>query len=94
VSQRHLLALYKPNQNAHSRLGVIVGKRVANLAVSRNQIKRVIRESFRNHPLKLKGLDIIVIARHQCDDLDKVQLREGIDKLWQRLVTQYHQASL
>ncbi len=87
MSQKHLLALYKPNQKALARLGIIVGKRVANSAVSRNQIKRVVRESFRAKQEHLKGLDIIVIARQQCDKLDKIELREGIDKLWQKLIT-------
>jgi ribonuclease P protein component len=89
ASQRYLLALYKPNKKDSARLGVIVGKKVANSAVTRNQIKRVVRESFRANQDKLKGLDIVVIARQQCDSLDKVQLREGIEKLWQKLITQY-----
>lgn len=85
VSQKYLLVLYKPNQNLHSRLGLVVGKRFANKAVSRNRIKRVIRESFRFNFENLKGIDIIVIARHQCDTLTKHKLREGIDKLWEKL---------
>lgn len=94
ASQRYLLALYKPNKNGSARLGVIVGKRVANSSVARNQIKRVVRESFRANQDQLKGLDIVVIARQQCDSLDKVQLREGIEKLWQKLKTQYQKVSL
>lgn len=67
----------------------MVGKRVAALAVSRNLIKRTIRESFRAKQNELKGLDIVVIARHQCDKLTKVELRTGLDKLWEKLITQY-----
>ena len=86
VSQKYLLALYKPNEKYHGRLGIIVGKRVANLAVTRNKIKRAIRESFRIHQEQLKGLDIVIIARQHCGTLDKVQLRESMDTLWQKLV--------
>jgi ribonuclease P protein component len=95
VSQPYLLALYKPNDKTFGRLGVIVGKRVAKLAVTRNRIKRVVRESFRANQAQLQGFDIVVIARQQCGSLDKVQLREGIDKLWQRLVaaTQFKKSS-
>lgn len=93
VSQRYLLALYKPNTKAHGRIGIIVGKRVAAHAVTRNKIKRVIRESFRANQEQLKCLDIVVIARQQCGTQDKIQLREGIDKLWQRLIIQYRKAS-
>jgi ribonuclease P protein component len=92
ASQRYLLALYKPNNKTAARLGIIVGKRVANHAVTRNTIKRVIRESFRAVQDQLNGLDIVVIARQQCDSLDKVQLREGIEKLWQKLIIQYQKA--
>lgn len=94
VSQRYLLALYKPNQKTHARIGIIVGKRVANSAVARNKIRRIVRESFRAHQQVLKGLDIVVIARQQCDSQDKIQLREGINKLWQKLITQYQKVSL
>lgn len=94
VSQRFLLALFKPNQKTHSRVGIIVGKRVAKLAVTRNQIKRIVRESFRTHHEKFQGFDIVVIARAKCDSLDKIQLREGIEKLWQTLVVQSQKASL
>ena len=88
VSQRYLLALYRPNQQAEARVGIMVGKRAVHLAVERNQIKRVIRESFRVNQTKLQGLDIIVIVRNQCNVLTKVQLREGVEKLWQNLSTQ------
>jgi ribonuclease P protein component len=88
VTQRHLVLLYKPNEKSHSRLGVIVGKRVANLAVSRNRIKRVVRESFRCNQVELQGWDIIVIARQQCDTLCKHKLRKGIDDLWKKVIAQ------
>lgn len=90
VSHKHLLILFKPNKSMHARLGLMVGKRVAPHAVTRNSIKRVIRESFRAQQDTLKCLDIVVIARHQCDKLSKAELRIGLDKLWERLRTQYH----
>lgn len=85
VNQRYLTLLHKPNQTEHARLGLVVGKRVANSAVKRNRIKRVIRESFRHYQTNLTGIDIIVIARQQCDKLTKQKLREGIDQLWEKL---------
>lgn len=93
VSQRHFVALFKLNQKPNARLGIIVGKRVAKTAVSRNRIKRAIRESFRQNQEQLTGLDIVIIGRQQCDTLDKAKLREGIDKLWEKLLTQYRNLS-
>jgi ribonuclease P protein component len=86
ISYRFLKILFKKNDNLHGRLGLIVAKRVAKKAVTRNQIKRVIRESFRFHQEKLTGMDFIVIARQPCDKLSKQTLREGIDQLWEKLL--------
>ena len=88
-----MLILFKPNQRTHAKLGVIVGKRVANSAVTRNQVKRIVRESFRHHQDQLNGWDIIVIARLHCDTLSKLKLRKGIDDLWERLLAQYQNRS-
>lgn len=89
IVQKYLLILLRPNEKNHARLGISVGKRVANTAIARNRIKRVIRESFRCHKHHLLGWDIVVIARQQCDKLDKAKLRKGIDSLWEKLLTQY-----
>ncbi len=87
VSQRCLTVLYRSNQKSHARIGIIVGKRVANSAVSRNRIRRIVRSSFRLNQEKLNGWDIVVIARQECDTLSKEKLRKGIDDLWEKLFT-------
>lgn len=79
-----MIALHKSNQKDHARLGIIVGKRYAKKAVQRNQLRRIIRESFRQHKESLKGLDIIVLLRSECTPLiDKKAWRANIDHLWQ-----------
>ena len=93
INQKHLLVLFKPNQQLYARLGLIVGKRIAKSAVVRNRIKRAIRESFRFHQEQLKGIDLIVIARCGCDKLNNDKLREGINLLWQKLLIYYQNAS-
>lgn len=85
VNQKQFLALFKPNQMSYARLGIVIAKRTVNSAVARNRIRRVIRESFRLSREQLKGFDIIVLVRQNCDTLDKANLREGIDKLWEKL---------
>ena len=85
ISQRYLVILYKPNQSDYARLGVIVAKRSVNSAVGRNRIKRIVRESFRHSQERLKGMDVVIIARGQCDQLSNQKLREGIDDLWTKL---------
>lgn len=89
VSQRCFMILFRSNEKKHARIGIIVGKRVANSAVDRNRIRRVIRDSFRLNQEKLAGLDIVVIARQQCDTLTKSKIRKGIDDLWVKLLAHY-----
>jgi len=87
ISQQYLMILYRLNQKNHARIGIIVGKRVANNAVARNRIRRIVRNSFRFNQEKLTGWDIVVIARQQCDTLSKEKIRKGIDNLWEKLMT-------
>ena len=89
VNQKFMLVLYRANQKPHARLGMLVGKRAVSDAADRNRIKRILRESFRHCQEKLKGFDVVVIVRHQCDTLSSSQLREGIENLWEKLQTHY-----
>lgn len=48
------------------------------------------RESFRYKQLELKGLDIVVIAKHGLAELTKLDIRESLDKLWKNLIKQFN----
>jgi ribonuclease P protein component len=85
LHHKYLTVLFKANHKQHARLGLIVGKRASKFAYDRNKIKRVIRESFRLHQDKLKGFDVVVIAKTSCSKQDKAILREGINALWEKL---------
>lgn len=93
VNYRFLTVLFKKNNHLYGRIGLIVGKRIAKKAVTRNKIRRVIRESFRSQQKKFTGMDMIVIARKHCDKLSKQKLREGIDRLWEKLLTSQQKVS-
>jgi ribonuclease P protein component len=43
-----------------ARLGVVVGKKQAPRAVTRNLIKRIARETFRLHSVQLAGWDVLI----------------------------------
>lgn len=46
-----------------ARLGIVVAKRNVKLAVARNRIKRLVRETFRQQQQRLDGLDIVVVVK-------------------------------
>jgi ribonuclease P protein component len=57
----------KLNKESYSRLGIVIGKRTAKSAVSRNRIKRMIRNTFQSvqhtiHPPS----DVICIVKQDC----------------------------
>ena len=67
----------------HPRLGFAVAKKQLKLAVDRNQIKRLIRESFRKHQHQLPKRDIVAMVRSKVRHLNHQQIFERLDKLWQ-----------
>lgn len=70
-ANRELVIYYfNKKDQEHFRLGISVGKKLGN-AVTRNKIKRYIREIFTQLKGKIKPeYDIIIIARQRCVDLD------------------------
>jgi len=63
LSTTHLLVLAKKNNLHHPRLGLAITKKRAPLAVTRNNIKRHIRNSFRLHKKELHHYDIVFLLR-------------------------------
>ena len=54
---------YVCNDKLNARLGIIVSKRTFPQAVQRNRVKRMVREVFRQHSVKTKQIDLVVMAR-------------------------------
>ncbi len=84
-SDRHLTLLGQLNSRDHARLGMAVPKRQLKRAVDRNHIKRLIRESFRQHQAQLQGLDVVVLVRHGILQLDNDAVFRALDKHWAQL---------
>lgn len=73
------------NDRPVARIGFVLPKRRIRLAVARNRVKRIIRESFRCHQVILAGLDIVVMARDGLASLDAATLRSTVDRQFQYL---------
>ena len=68
-----------------ARLGITVSRRVSTKAVRRNRLKRRIRESFRYHKRPLAGLDLVVIARHEANENERLQVDQSLLGHWTRV---------
>jgi len=82
----YFIGYYSPGAIGGARLGIIISKKASKKAVTRNRIRRQVRESFRLVATKLPNMDIVVIARHTAGSATNEDLRQCLDKLWQRLL--------
>lgn len=85
VPGKNLLILARENGLDHPRLGLVIGKKSVKLAVQRNRLKRLMRDSFRLNQHLLAGLDIVVVARKGLGEIENPELHQHFGKLWKRL---------
>lgn len=85
VSQHGFLILANPNQLGHPRLGLVIAKKKVKLAVERNRIKRITRDSFRRQQHQLPPVDLLLIARQELGQLDNPTLHLALQEAWKRL---------
>lgn len=78
ITGQRLILLFRPNLLGYFRIGMMLSKAKMKQAVARNRVKRLIRETFRQHRQVLAGFDIVIMLRsRQESDMDKA----GHDKL-------------
>jgi ribonuclease P protein component len=85
VSSRFFHTQYRLTEHADARLGMAVSRRVSKLAVVRNRIRRIVRESFRAIRAQLPGCDVLLIARTAAAEQEGKALRRDIDLIWRQL---------
>lgn len=85
VHGKGLLALARPNERGHVRLGLVFSKRNVRRAVDRNRLKRLVRESIRLQQHQLPAVDIVVLARRGAHELDNATLHRQLYGMWRRL---------
>ncbi len=68
-----------------SRLGIALTRRLVASSVDRNLVKRMLRETFRRHPVKNDGLDCVVALRQRFEPATLAALREEAARLFDRL---------
>ena len=76
--------LCRKSDEGAARLGLAVAKKHCKAATGRNRIKRIVRESFRQHQHRLDGLDVVVLSQPSTASADNQQLRDSLATHWQR----------
>ena len=83
----YISLFYCPNHLSYARLGVSISRVKVRHAVTRNRLKRVIRDSFRLNQSQIKGYDIVAVAYKGIGNIDNSTLRTTLERLWEKLIT-------
>ena len=75
----------RSNTLGHARLGLSVGVRAAGGAVTRNRLKRLLREWFRFHQDSTPACDVVVNARPAAKDATPALLARSLDAHWDKM---------
>ena len=78
-ASRGILVVWQENNLPYARLGVTVSKKVG-CAVTRNRVKRFVRETFRMNRLLLPAVDLNVIARSESANMDFAHMQQELLK--------------
>lgn len=84
-SLQYLAMHYQPNTLERPRLGLVVGKKTAKLAVSRNYMRRVLREFFRLNQHQICHVDLIIRVQKKFNKVDFIQIKQEFDTLITKL---------
>jgi len=84
-SAKFLVVHYQPNTTFHPRLGLVVGKKIAKLAVDRNYMRRVLRELFRIQQHAINHVDLVIRVQKKFEKEDFVQIKQEFDALMTKI---------
>jgi ribonuclease P protein component len=85
IASRYLVMRYRVNALQAPRLGLIVAKKTAKLAVQRNYMKRVLRELFRLNQHLLPAVDLVIQVQKPFEKPDFMQIQQEFEQLMQKL---------
>jgi len=82
---RFFTVLWRSNDLASPRIGFAIAKKRISLAVGRNRIRRIARESFRQQRGTLAGVDIVLLAQSGADKASNKQLLKSLERHWENI---------
>lgn len=73
------------NGEGYPRLGLAIAKRSLRRAHDRNRVRRLVRESFRQHQDGLPPVDIVIMSRNDVLQMANLEVFQQLEYLWGRL---------
>ena len=74
--------LFRPNGRNAPRLGLAIGKKNCPLSTGRNRLKRIVRESFRQHRGEMGNVDVVVVNQAAAAKADNRALFDSLAAHW------------
>jgi ribonuclease P protein component len=85
IASPHLVMRYRLNESNMARLGLIVSKKTAKLAVQRNYMRRVLRELFRLNQHNLPVIDLVIQVQKPFQKPDFILIKQEFESLLLKL---------
>ena len=84
IADKYFKIFFVRNRMNNARLGIVASKKLLPNAVDRNRAKRIIREVFRRHHIKLCNLDVVVMVRrdYSCEVNSRI---DSLDNLFSQV---------
>ncbi len=79
--------LFGANGQDRARLGLAIAKKRVRLAHERNRLKRLVRESFRQHRSVLPAVDIVVMTKIAAAKATNFELMASLQRHWTRVAS-------
>jgi ribonuclease P protein component len=86
---KHFTVLVKQNSQQAPRLGFAIAKKRIKLAVQRNRIKRLTRQSFRLNQHNLPDIDMVFMAKSGADQLENQEITTQIETIWRTIIKRH-----
>jgi ribonuclease P protein component len=84
-STPYFVVHYKPNQSQQLRVGFVVAKKVAKLAVDRNYMRRVLRELCRHDLPVYLAVDAVIQVQKKFEKKDFLETKKELKHIFDKI---------